>query len=340
MSHDPVLVTGATGFVGRHLLQQLSKDDAFRPVALVRDKKTWVDYEWTKSLKKVELIEGSVTDPKDWSRKSALKGLKGIFHLAAIIRHSRDNPQDMIETNVEGLLAMVRLGAELKCRVVFVSTSGTVGCFPSEKEWADEESPYAEKVVGSWPYYQSKIQAEKKARALAKKLGVELVILRPPVLLGPGDHRLRATGHILRLMRGKLPFIVNGGMHFVDIRDASRAMIKAMTVAKPRPIYHLTGTVLGIDEFFKMAAEIAGVPAPKLQLPAYLARILAKASHQIESLLPKRSHPLLPDPVVFEMASKHWNIKSRYAQELGYQSRDPEKTLTDTIAWLRENQKI
>jgi nucleoside-diphosphate-sugar epimerase len=289
----------------------------------------------------VEAIEGSVLEPAKWIEDLRLQDLGGIFHLAAIIRHTRKDPREMYQTNVEGLLNMIKLAAKHRCRVVFLSTSGTVGCFTNPDQWADEDSPFCGDEVTSWPYYDSKIKAEQKARKLADQLGVELVIIRPPVLLGPGDHRLRATGHILRLLKGKLPFILKGGIHFVDIRDASAAIARAMSLPKPRPIYHLTGTACSIDEFFQMVGDISGIPPPKLHLTPSLARIVASATAQIEALLPKRKSPLLPDPVVFEMAAKYWNVRSRYAEgDLDYASRDAHQTLSDTIKWLRKNQGL
>lgn len=338
MKKIPFLVTGATGFVGRHLLQALVENPQVLPLALVRDKKSWSSQNWTHGLKGVELIEGSVTDIQKWKNDPRLQGLGGIYHLAAVIRHTRRDPEDMFHTNVEGLLRMVELGAEKKCRVVFVSTSGTVGCFSSPDRAADEKSPYQEATVGSWPYYASKIRAEREGRKLAESLGVELVILRPPVLLGPGDHRMRATSHIARLLRGKLPFIVNGGMHFVDIRDVTQAMIRAMEISRPKPIYHLSGATYRIEDFFRIVAEIGGVAPPKLQLPSLAAKLLSKTSGLLDRFLPPRPHPILPDPVVFEMASKYWGLKSLYAKEdLGFASRDPKATLRDTIQWLKEN---
>ena len=79
----------------------------------------------------------------------------------------------------------IREAAERGCRLVFVSTSGTVGCFRDPAGSADEASPFCEAEVGGWPYYRSKIDAEREARRLADQLGVRLVIMRPPVLLGP-----------------------------------------------------------------------------------------------------------------------------------------------------------
>ena len=336
-----MLITGATGFLGRHLLQNLVDDHPeIHPIALVRGRATWDQYEWTQSMKDVSVLEGSVTEPSRWQEDPRMEGLSGIFHLAAIIHHSRKDPDHMMKTNIEGLLNMIRLGAKARCRVIYISTSGTVGCFKNPEDWADEESPYCEETVGTWPYYNSKIQAEREAIKLAGELGVELVILRPPVLLGPGDHRHRATGHILRMMRGKLPFILNGGMHFVDVRDAGAAIVQAMVRRNPKPIYHLTGTECSIPEFFKMVGEVAGVSAPKIKLPPYLAKVVATASSQLENIMPKRKSPLLPDPVVFEMAAKFWGLRSRYAEaELDYRSRDPKETLQDTVQWIRDNYK-
>src|SRR5215831_18402518 len=102
-----ILVTGATGFVGRHLLQLLVEDPELRILALVRDRNSWAQQDWTRPLKKVELIEGSVLDSRAWAADPRLKGLSGIYHLAAVIRHSRKNPKDMFDTNVGGMREMV-----------------------------------------------------------------------------------------------------------------------------------------------------------------------------------------------------------------------------------------
>ena len=114
--------------------------------------------------------------------------------------------------------------ARHRCRLVLVSTSGTVGCSRDPESRPDEEAPWCESTVARWPYYRSKLEAERPARALAEALGVELVVLRPPALLGPGDHRFRSTSSVLRALRRRLPFVVRGGMHFADIRDAARAL--------------------------------------------------------------------------------------------------------------------
>ena len=327
MSQGPWLVTGASGFLGRHLLNEIHDAcHSRRTIALVRGTEQWREMDWARRLSRVDTVTGSVTEPADWDRNPMLDGLAGIFHLAALVRHCRRDADEVYRINVHGTAAMVRLAAERRCRLVFVSTSGTVACFRDPAGSADEESAFCEEEVSGWPYYHSKIQAEREARRLAEELGVELVILRPPVLLGPGDHRFRSTNHVSRFLRGKLPFLIRGGMHFADVRDGARALVQAMTRSRPRPVYHLPGTSSSIEEFFALTAEIAGRRPPGVVLPYRTAGWLARLGAPLR---------ILPDPVVIEMAAHYWGMRSRYAEcELEYRSRPPGETLADTVTWL------
>ena len=340
MIEGPFLVTGATGFLGRHLLTALhAASESYQAVALVRDRDTWNSYDWTRSLHRVETLRGSVTETASWTFDERLNGLSGIFHLAAVVRHSRVDTAELYRTNVDGTLNMVRLAADHDCRMIFVSTSGTVACFRSQDSIADENSPFCEAEVSSWPYYHSKIQAERRAMQLADELGVQLVIIRPPALLGPGDHRFRSTSNILRFLQGKLPFLIRGGIHFADIRDAAKALLRAMILTEVlQPVYHLTGTACSIEKFFKIVEEASGVRSPRWILPFRPAWLAAAVLHRLGILLIGSPFQTLPDPVVIEMASRYWDANSLFAEsQLGYASRDAHRTIADTVDWLRNN---
>lgn len=333
-----ILVSGATGFLGRHVLTSLHENERCTPLALVRNVTGWRDQAWARELNRVDVLTGSVTRPDAWFDDKRLDGVTGILHLAAVVRHSRNEPYDIYQTNVEGTLNMVRLAARKKCRMVFVSTSGTVGCFKSKSAWADENSAYCEDEVRDWPYYHSKILAERQARQLAKDLGVELVIMRPPVMLGPGDHRFRSTGHIIKHLLRKLPFLLHGGIHFIDIRDATNAIMAALKHDAPRPIYHLSGTACSVVDFFDMIESVSGIPRPSPVLPFQPAWVLALIDERIGIITKGEALHFLPDPVVIEMASRYWDVRSLFAEDdLGYTPRNGMDTLRDTVGWLKDN---
>lgn len=337
----PWLVTGASGFLGRHLLQTLLTSPQPLPVlALVRRREAWDTMEWTRPLAGVTPFEGEILPPSaaaaaepplpSWSTDPRVSSLGGIVHLAALVRHSQRDSEEVYRTNIEGTLAMVRLAASRRCRLIFVSTSGTVGCFRRPGASADELSPHCADEVAGWPYYDSKVKAEVAARGLADRLGVDLVVVRPPVLLGPGDHRLRSVAHVTRFLEGRVPFLIRGGMHFADVRDVAAALARLTTLPMVRPVYHLPGTVCSIEDFYRMTAEASGRKPPRLVIPyrpaLWLARLTAGLGLHV-----------LPEPRLVEMASHHWAMKSLYAlEELGYHSRPGSETLRDTIEWLRK----
>jgi dihydroflavonol-4-reductase len=328
------LVTGATGFLGRHVLDALRRGaPGARLLALARDRRTWDREPWTAGAGDVEVVEGPLEPAAGWVDDRRLAGLGGVFHLAALVSHSRRDAEETFRTNVAGTEEMVRVAARHGARLLLASTSGVVSCSPRPGEGAYEEGEHREAVVGSWPYYASKIRAERSAAALAAGFGVELVVVRPPVLLGPGDHRFRATSSVVRVLRGRLPFVLRGGMHFADVRDVADAIVRAMLLPRPRPVYHLVGTSSTLDGFFRMVAEAAGMRPTWRTLPAGVLRAAAGINAAVGSPL-----HVLPDPVLVEMAGHHWDHRSRYAEEeLGYRSRAPEETLRDTVEWLREH---
>lgn len=347
------LLTGATGFLGRHVLDALlHQHPSAQILVLVRKAAEWADIcaqyhaDGCADLARVAVVEGGILGDDAWLRDPRLRNVEKIFHLAALVRHSRRKPQDIYDTNIEGTLRMVRLAGRLNLehgpskkpvRMVYVSTSGTVGCSTSPDAAPDEDAPYCENRVASWPYYDSKVQAEKKARGLAAELGVQLIVVRPPVLLGPGDFRYRSTGTVIKFLQQKFPFLLQGGMHFIDIRDAAAAIVRAMHHPAARPVYHLAGTASTLTEFFQMLHDVSGVPLPKRTLPTPIALALAQAAERSSDLLGRKKSPL-PVPVVVEMGSHYWGLRSRFAKgELDYESRPGRQTLADTVRWLRDH---
>lgn len=249
--------------------------------------------------------------------------------------------------HVAGTEALLRACAAAGCvrRVVCASTSGVVGIFGEAERHAlasDEapETPYAEAAAAGWPYYRTKIEAEKLARRLALELRLEVACVRPSLLLGPGDWRLASCRSVLDLIEGKVPFVPPGGISFVDARDAAAATLRAARA--PFPAGELSRTFLlaahncSLEEYFEAVCAEAGVRPPWLKVPTPAAWAAASAANAGLGLL-GRYDPSL-DPVLVEMAVAHWGADAKRARhELGFAPRPPQETLRDTVAWLREN---
>jgi dihydroflavonol-4-reductase len=326
-----VLVTGATGFLGGHVFTAL-EEAGIPATALVRS----LDAD-TRFPGDPHVVKGSPLAPPS-AAAPGVAGVKTILHTAAVVKHSRNIPDDLYPLNVQGTLNMVKLAAELKARLIFVSTSGTVGCFRFEDVVADEHAPYAEELAGRWPYYNSKIRAEREARKLAQKLGVDLVVVRPPVMLGPGDHRFRSSTHVLGMMQGHVPVMPRGGMHFTDVRDVANALVRLVGLPKARPTYHLPGNAMSLSSFFHMVREVTGAEVPKITVPPWLLENVVGTARGAFRALGVTPMSWIPDPVITEMAGCYWGLSTLWTHdELGYRARAPRQTLVDTADWLGRN---
>ena len=325
----PLLVTGASGFLGRHLLEVCTP--AQQPLlALVRDAQSWRAENWTAEHENVRLVEGSVTELDPQS--SALPPLGGIFHLAALVRHSRRNAEEVYETNVQGTLRMVHLAAAHGCRLVVLSSTGTVGCSRDPDFLADEETPHCAGEVTGWPYYRSKLFAEELILEACSE-AFETLTVNPSLLLGPDAPRASSLDLVSRYLSGGVPALPPGGLAFVDVRDAAAGVCDALERGEPGQRYLLNSANMTFVEFFERLARLEGTKAPALRLP--------RAAHRLMAFLPRAVSDRLPgasdlEPEEVEMASHYWYADASKAKdELSWTARDPGLTLDDTLRYLQ-----
>src|SRR5215469_10096358 len=176
-----VLVTGAGGFIGSHLTEELARQGATTR-AMVRYSSTglhgWLDSSTIK--KDIEIVAGDIAD-RD-VMKMATKGAEIVFHLAALIAipYSYHAPESYVRTNVMGTLNVLQAAREAGVRrVIQTSTSevyGTARYVP-----IDEDHP----LQGQSPYSASKIGADKVAESYFRSFGTPVVTLRPFNTFGP-----------------------------------------------------------------------------------------------------------------------------------------------------------
>jgi len=320
-----VLVTGATGFLGEHLCRVLAEQNhTVRGLARTRSS-LLTDLG-------VEHVRGDVLAGPELDK--ALAGVDAVFHLAGAVSRDPDDAQRMMRLHVDGTRRVLeRMAAANVKRMVLASTSGTIGVSKTETI-LDETAPYAEEIVAGWPYYASKIYQERLAFEHGQRLGIEVVAVNPSLLLGPGDRRLSSTGDVRKFLKKQIPTIPDGGVSFVDARDAAEATAAALDKGRAGERYLLGGPNWTTKEFFARLGRIANITPPRLKLPPKLNKWGATV---MEELYRWRGKEPPVDRISVEMAEHYWWIDSSKAQrELGFEPRDPQLTLVDTVAYLRQ----
>lgn len=323
---ESVLVTGATGFLGQHLVRRLAATGSgVRLRILCRGPSPW-DHDTS-----VETFHGDVTSRNDVSR--AVHGVKEIYHLAGFVSRDPRQAEALYLTHVEGTRNVCEAAREAGIsRMVHVSSSGTVAVSRTP-DARDERSGYTNEVVGEWPYYLSKIFSEKVALDSFERHGLPVVVVNPSLLLGPGDERGSSTGDIELFLRGQILALPLGGLNFVDARDAAVGLVEAMRQGRPGERYLLGGVNWTFRELIEKVAALAGVRRPRLQ-PSL--RTSLTSARLLRRLFPFFGRPFELDDVSIRMSALFWYCDSNKARtELGFRVRDPMETLRATVEAVR-----
>ena len=320
----PVLVTGATGFLGSHLLPLLLEDGG--PVrVLARQPVPELE------ARGVEVVVGDVVSGA--GLEAALDGVGRVFHLAGRVSRDPDAAASLQRVHVEGTRALANAARKAGvARIVLVSTSGTIAVSRDPEPETDETALVPIELIGRWPYYWSKWLQE---RTLLSAAGgdVEVVIVNPSLLLGPGDERLSSTGDVLQFLSGQFRVIPPGGLNFVDVRDAAAGVRAAMVKGRSGQRYLLGGHNWTFEEFFARLGEVSGTPAPRLRPSRNLYTAGALLTEEVARQVGRE--PAV-DRISREMAGRYWYFSSDKAtRELGHDPRDGRVTLLDTVRWLQ-----
>jgi len=315
-------VGGATGFLGAHLVRVLKAQGHELVLA-------------SRSGGEVEGLPVHAVDVLDPAAVSeSARGCEGAFLATGKVSRDRDAGEELHRAHVLGTRnALAGLASAGVRRVVVASTSGTVAVSGDAAQIADESAHAPLELVALWPYYRSKLYAEREALS-ANGPDFEVVLVNPSLLLGPGDLRESSTGDIRRFLERAIPAIPGGGLAFVDVRDAAQGMWLAFEHGRAGERYILNAKNMTVAAFFQRLERIAGVKAPALRMPRSrplaigVNRLFSKALRAIGGEPPV-------DEVSVEMAQYYWYCSSSKAErELGFSARDPGETLRETVADL------
>jgi len=317
------LLTGASGFIGTHLAQALSKrGDELRVLAR---RGSHLEHLEAKGVE-FDRVTGDVTDRRAVRR--AMEGAERVFHCAGTTSMRRSSAERVFEVNVIGTRMVMEeaLRAEVE-RVVYTSSAGAIG--PARPGGtADETQPFTAGGLGL-AYINSKHEAEVEALRVAAH-GLPLVVLNPTFVLGPDDPSGTSNRLVRRVLLRQIPFYVEGGLNVVDVRDVANAHLLADKRGKPAERYLLGGRNFTLGRLFSDIGRISGVPPPPLKVPLGATRLIAAAGRRAGVPIAVTDEELLA-------AGQWWTFRSTKAKkELGWKPRPHEETLEDAVRWQME----
>ena len=326
-------VTGASGFIGSNLVQELAARGhrvkaLLRPTADLRGLTGIQFRRVTGDVGNRELLEREIEDC-EWC-----------FHVAASYQLWLRDYAPMYATNVEGTRNVIEAAATAGCdRIVYTSTVGCIALPKTANGKAvptDESDPVSEAQMGNH-YKRSKWRAESMAVELARK-GLPVVIVNPSGPIGPGDVKPTPTGQMLvDFLNRKMPAYIDSGLSWVHVHDVAVGHILAAEKGRLGERYIL-GNASGnwtLEETFDVLAEISGVPAPKLKLPRWMALASGYVSEGMAGITGKP--PRVPLAGVRMAKYKMWFNPAKAIRELGLPQTPVKQAFTEAVTWFRAN---
>jgi dihydroflavonol-4-reductase len=316
----PVLVTGASGFLGWHVARSLLEHGhSVRALLRPGSRVDRLD---------VERVTGDLRDPESLVRAVAGCGL--VFHCAADYRLWAKDPEELYRVNVEGTRSLLQASKDAGVeRVVYTSTVGCIG-IPAHKLGTEETPVSLAEMAGH--YKRSKFLAEQIALEFAQD-GLPVVIVNPTAPIGEHDVKPTPTGKIVHdFLNGGMPAFIDTGLNVVDVRDAAEGHLLACEHGRVGQRYILGSENLTLAQILEKLASITGRKAPSLRLPytvAYLAGAAGSAWARLTGQPPR-----VPLEGVLMARKKMWVTHEKAERELGFHPGPADAALKRAVEWM------
>ncbi|MGU3540381.1 hopanoid-associated sugar epimerase [Methylobacterium sp. A54F] len=324
----PVLITGASGFLGAALVDVFRKA-GFPVRVMVRATSPRTNLTWTD----VEIVEGDMRDAQ--AVAAALRGQRYLIHAAADYRLWAPDMEEIVRTNRDGtrilMTEALRAGIE---RIVYTSSVATIrppadGVTPS-----DETQPLTpETAIGA--YKRSKVVAERVVDELVASQGLPAVIVNPSTPIGPRDVKPTPTGRIIQeAALGRMPAFVDTGLNLAHVDDVAAGHLLALRKGRTGEKYILGGENVLLSQMLADIAGLVGRKPPTVNLPRAVVYPIAFFAEQMARVTGKAPFATIDGIRMSRYRMFFSDAKAR--AELGYTARPYREGLADAIGWFRQ----
>ena len=324
---DQYLVTGATGFLGRAVAEELVRRRAQVHALVLRD-----DPYIHLLPKEVHTVIGDVCVESSLTDFFADADSRTcVIHCAGIVSVASRPGSKLYQVNVGGTWSVLRQCMERNVgKMVYVSS---VHAIPEKPKGCTitEDCEFSPGLVDG-DYAKSKATATELVFNAAER-GLNASIVFPSGIIGPGDIQGGSfTSMAKSFLAGKLPFAVRGGYNFVDVRDVAKGILACSESGEPGKGYILSGHYITIRKMLQLVGKAAKLKYHPICLPLGLAK-LAAPYYERRSL--KERKPLFFTPYSVAVLASNGQFSHAAASEcFAYQPRPMEKTLWDMTVWL------
>jgi nucleoside-diphosphate-sugar epimerase len=319
-------ITGATGFIGGRLADALlARGDEL--IALVRNPEKAQHL----AAKGIRLVAGDITD-KD-SMREAMRGVDGVFHVAAWYKLGAKS-DEAEKINVGGTRNVLELMRELAIpKGVYTSTLAIYG--DTAGEVRNETSLPAPNQEFLSVYDATKSKAHFEVALPMMQAGLPLVIVQPGLVYGIGDTSVIAE-NLKAYLQGKLPMLpAETAAMWGHIDDIVQGHILAMDKGKTGESYIICGEHYKLVDAFKLAAEITGIPAPKLVAPPAMLKAVSGIMSLVNAVMPIEG-TYHPETLRVSAGVTYLGDNSKAKRELGYNPRPLREGFPETLFALMD----
>lgn len=323
---EKVLITGASGFVGYHLINEALKNN-LEVYAAIR-KSSSIDH--LKDLD-VKYVYPDFRDQEALSKLLSDNGINYIIHAAGATKARSQKEYDTINATYTVNLAKAAVNADAQFKkFVLISSLAAVGPINSlEGTITDNTTPNPVTAYG-----RSKLAAEQQLKAIK---GLNYTILRPTAVYGPRDKDIFIF--FKQVVKGIEPYIGNKAqkLTFIYVTDLAEISVKALFVGAGKTYIISDGNFYSRYELGNITKSVLNLKAIKFHLPVNLVKVIAAIAEKVSSLSNNAS--ALNIEKLKELTAANWNCDTEQAKhDLGfYPKYDLDAGLTETLNWYKAN---